>query len=116
MVSAAVRTAPAAAAERVARLFAFTRSVVTVKVADAAPAGTVTLAGTLAALLLLDSATTRPPAGAGPLNVTVPTALRPPRILVGLTVSVVSDAVSDGFGSQVKSMPVRSGPTVTVWA
>ena len=47
--------------------------VATVKVAELPPAGTVTLAGTLATEdLLLDSATTVPPAGAGPLRVTVP--------------------------------------------
>ena len=42
-------------------------------VAELLPGGTVTLAGTLATEgLLLDSATTVPPAGAGPLRATVP--------------------------------------------
>ena len=39
--------------------------------AVATPADTVTLAGTVALALLLLSATTKPPAGATPLNVTV---------------------------------------------
>src|SRR3989440_5208374 len=47
--------------------------VVTMNVAELLPGGTVTLAGTLATEgLLLDSATTVPPAGAGPLRATVP--------------------------------------------
>jgi hypothetical protein len=43
------------------------------KVADVAPSGTVTLAGTVAFLVsLLLSVTLTPPAGAGPLKMTVP--------------------------------------------
>ena len=49
------------------------RWVLTVKVALVEPAGTVTLDGTVAnAVLLLESATTAPPEGAGALNVTLP--------------------------------------------
>jgi len=51
-----------------------TMDVFTVNFAVVAPAGTVTLAGTLAAELLLVSATMAPPAGAAALNVTVPVA------------------------------------------
>ncbi len=47
--------------------------VFTVKVTLVATAGMITLEGTLAApVLLLESATCAPPAGAGPLSVTVP--------------------------------------------
>lgn len=50
-----------------------TALVVTVNVALAAPAATVTLAGVWATdVLLLDSEMTAPPLGAGPLNVTAP--------------------------------------------
>src|SRR5262245_61602892 len=61
---------------------------VTVKVALVAPAGTVTLAGTVAAaVLLLASVTTSPPLGAEPLRVTVPWDVFPPVTLAGLTLT-----------------------------
>ena len=52
------------------------------------PAATVTLAGTVAAeVLLLDKEITAPPAGAGALRVTVPVEVPPPTTLVGLKAS-----------------------------
>jgi len=70
---------------------AVTTLVLTVKVALVAPAGTVTLEGTVAAaVLLLESATCAPPAGAGPLNVTVPVEEFPPATLVGFSPSEAS--------------------------
>src|SRR5258707_13631846 len=64
-----------------------TALVVTVNIALLAPAGTVTLEGTLAAPLSLESATCAPPAGAGPLSVTVPVEdCKPPTTLVGFRV------------------------------
>src|SRR5258706_5777677 len=72
----------------VTALDAVTTLVLTVKVALVAPAGTVTLEGTVAAaVLLLESATCAPPAGAGPLNVTVPVEEFPPATLVGFSAS-----------------------------
>ena len=64
-----------------------TALVLTTNVALVAPAPTVTLAGTLAAPLLLESATCAPPVGAGPLNVTVPMEEFPPATLVGFSES-----------------------------
>src|SRR5947209_2856431 len=61
--------------------------VFTVKFALVTPAGMNTLDGTLAAPLLLESATCAPPAGAGPLNVTVPVEEFPPMTLVGFSAS-----------------------------
>lgn len=75
-------------AEIVAEVEMITAEVFTVKVALVLPAGTVTLAGTLAAPLLLESITCAPPAGAGPLSVTVPVDdCKPPTTLLGFNVS-----------------------------
>ncbi len=79
---------------------AVTALVFTGNVALVAPAGTATLEGTLAAPLLLESATCAPPAGAGPLNVTVPVEdCRPPITLVGF--SVREESVGAGGGAAV---------------
>jgi hypothetical protein len=74
--------------------------VLTVNVALVAPAATVTLNGTIAAaVLLVESATVAPPAGAGPLNVTVPVEGVPPMTLVGFSVS--DERVGGGGGAGV---------------
>ena len=68
-----------------------TAFVPTAKVAVVAPAATVTVAGTVAAFaLLLASVTTRPPAGAAALSVTVPVVAAPPTTDAGLTATVLS--------------------------
>src|ERR1700694_1771940 len=64
-----------------------TMEVLTLKVTLVAPAGTITLEGTLAASLWLESVTCAPPAGAGPLSVTVPVEDVPPITLVGFSES-----------------------------
>src|SRR2546426_1222142 len=71
----------------VAEVDAATALVVTVNVTLVAPTGTVTLAGTVAAELLLDSVTCAPPAGAGPFSVTVPVEFPPPVTVVGFSAS-----------------------------
>lgn len=60
--------------------------VVTVNVVPAEPAGTLTVAGTVAAALLLARETEAPPLGANMLSVTVPVAEAPEFTLVGLSV------------------------------
>jgi len=69
---------------------------VTVNAAVVAFAATVTLLGTVAAaVLLLESATTVPPVGAGPFRVTVPVELLlPPVTVVGFS---VTDATQKGL-------------------
>lgn len=71
---------------------------VTVNVPLVAPAGIVTLAGTVAApVLLLDNVTAAPPEGAAALSVAVPCAFAlPPTTLDGLTVSDASVGVGGG--------------------
>src|SRR5512133_1757221 len=75
-----------------------TVNVVTVKLAEVCPAGTLTMPGTRAAFaLLVASVTEIPPAGAGALKNTLPVALVPPLTIVGL---IVIDCRSGGaFGS-----------------
>jgi hypothetical protein len=83
--------------------------VFTVKVALAAPAVTNTLEGTPAAPLLLESMTCAPPAGAGPLSVTVPVEVcRPPITLVGFSVS--EETVGSGGGVTVSGADLVAPP------
>jgi len=79
-----------------------TEVVVTLNVAEVAPAGTVTLLGTVAADELLLSATTTPPAGGAPDKVTVPCDEPPPVKLAGFSVSDVSDGGGDWAGLTVR--------------
>src|SRR5467141_1021257 len=76
---------------------ATTALVLTLNDALVAPAATVTLEGTLAAVvLLLESVTCAPPAGAGPLSVTVPVEEFPPVTLVGFSESEERERVGGG--------------------
>ena len=77
-----------------------TALVLTVKVALVAPTATVTLDVTVAALvLLLERVTCAPPAGAAPLNVTVPVEEFPPVTFVGFSDS--DERVGGGGGAGV---------------
>jgi hypothetical protein len=79
--------------------------VATLKVAELAPAGTVTVAGTTAFDgLLLASVTTKPPAGAALVIVTVPVEFDPPTTVVGLKVTVESAAGTEGFTVSVADL------------
>jgi hypothetical protein len=62
-----------------------TAVVVRLKVAVVLPAATVTVAGTVAEVLLLDKVTEIPPVGAAALKVTVPVDELPPVTVVGLS-------------------------------
>ena len=86
-----------------ATVFAATGLVLTVKVALLLPAGTVTLEGTLAAALLLESVTCALAVGAGPLSVTVPVDDCAPVTLAGLNVTEDADGRrgSDGTASDI---------------
>jgi hypothetical protein len=79
-----------------------TPPVVIVKVADVLPAGTVTLAGSVAAGLPLDRVTTAPPVGAGALSVTVPVELAPPITVIGFR---VTEDIVAACGTTVSVVP-----------
>ena len=82
-----------------------TALVLMLKVALLLPAATVTLEGTLAAPLLLETVTCAPPAGAGPLSVTVPVEVcAPPVTLVGFKLS--AETVGRGGGVTVSEADV----------
>ena len=82
--------------------------VFTVNTAFEAPAATVTLVGTVAAALLLESATTAPPVGAPAVSATVPWEALPPTKKVGLTIR--DDKAATGAGWLTLSEAVRVTP------
>jgi hypothetical protein len=82
--------------------------VATEKVFDMLPAGTVTLADTVAAdVLLLERVTKTPPVGAGPLSVTVPVEEVPPVTLDGLRDT--EDKVTAGVTVKIAVLVVPAG-------
>jgi hypothetical protein len=98
-------------AEIVAEVEMRTTDVLTVKVALVAPAGTITLEGTLAAPLLLESMTCAPPAGAGALSVTVPVEdCKPPTTLVGSRVNEEREGAGGGAGVTVSVADLVTPP------
>ena len=105
MDKVALFVTPPAVAETVTEVLAELGDVVTMNVAELPPAATVTLAGTLATEgVLLDSATTVPPAGAGPLRVTVPVEELPAFTVEGESVN------DDGTGGLTVTVVVRVMP------
>jgi len=102
-----------------------TPNVVMVNVADVAPAAIVTLAGTVATVVVPEvSVTTKPPAGAGPVIVAVPVEGLPPTTDVGdkltelmaggLTVSVVFTLAVPCVAVIVATVLVATAVVVTV--
>jgi hypothetical protein len=86
-----------------------TELVRTVNVALVAPRGTVTLEGTVAtAVLLLESDTSAPPVGAGPVSVTVPVDECPPVTVVGFSESEASETAEEA-GAASKSRTAGLG-------
>lgn len=104
-------------------------AVETTKVALTAPAGTVTLAGTVAATVLsLDSATRNPPGAAGDVKATVPMTGFPPTMSVafrlsedneGATAAVVEPVGADPTGASARAAegaamaPITARTTIT---
>lgn len=110
-VSDAVRLTEFAAAVTVTTVAVVTLLVLTENDAAVAPDGTTTLLGTLPiAGLLLDSATSSPPAGAAADSVTTPTALAPPTTFDGD--SVIPCRLTDGGADAgvTVSVVVRTEP------
>ena len=94
---------------------AVTEVVVTVKVALVAPAGTVTLNGTVAAVELHERETDPPPLGAGALKVTVAVDDAPPTTLVGFNDTVESTGPGGGGGGGISVRPaLEDTPSVAV--
>ena len=84
-----------------------TTEVATLKVAVVWPEATVTEAGTVAAaVLLLVRVTTRPPAGAAWLRVTVPVELLPPMTVPGLTETEASPRVPTTTSKAAEATPM----------
>jgi hypothetical protein len=110
-VSVADRDTPPAVAVTVTAVVVETALVVAVNVAEEAPAGTVTVPGIATAALPLARATTRPPAGAGALSVTVPWDVPPPVTVDGAKLSAEAAAAGAAPGSTHST--VRSGRPVS---
>ena len=107
-----MRVTPPALAVIVAVVGAVTCVVPMANDALAAPCATVTLAGTLAAVLLSLSVTTNPPAGAADVSVTVPCAPLPPVTLAGLTDTADNAAGPGGADCGVKLRTLDHAPAV----
>jgi hypothetical protein len=86
---------------------------VAVKVVANAPAGTMTqVLGTGSNVLLLDSNTTVPPAGAIPINVTVQVVVDPEFKLFGLQTSRETEFICPRAASADKTKPIAATTTL----
>jgi len=108
---------PANDAETVTGVVVATALLFTANAALVAPAGTVTLWGTVtAAVLLLERDTWAPPAGAVPFSVTTPEAGEPPTTLLGLIASAARagpDAAGVTVSAAVSVTPPLAAEMVT---
>src|SRR2546426_7413064 len=107
----AVRVTPRPLAVIVALVAAVTVVVVIGKLFVVRPCDTETFAATLAAALLDESATAKPPGGAGSLNVIVPVAPLPPTTLAGATATLARETAG--------AVPAHAAPAVfaaRVWS
>lgn len=95
-VRVAVRDTPPNALVMLTAVDVVTEEVMIGKFALVAPAGTVTLAGTVTAAELSDNVTAVPPEGAAALKVTVPVEEFPPTTLVGFSDSAESVGPAGG--------------------
>jgi hypothetical protein len=116
----AVSVTPPADAEILTEVELLTLLVETVKVALWPPAGTVTLAGTVATpLLLLASVTTVPPAGASSVSITVPCEVLPPLTEIGLSAKeAMVTGEGGGFTLSVAdsvALPAEAVMVTRVW-
>lgn len=108
IVSVALRVTPFRVALIVAFAVADTVTVVIVKLAEEAPAGTVTVAGAEARVVLLAKLTIVA-ADTVALNVTVPVALFPPVTVLGLKVKPATvTAVGGGGGGGAEGVTVTT--------
>ena len=90
-----------------------TAKVVTVKLAEVCPPGTLTMPGTFAAaLLLVESVTEIPPEGAGELRNNVPVEFVPPLTLIGLMLIDCSNGGAFGSGATLTKMDLVTPPAV----
>lgn len=98
IASVALLLTPPYAAVILTLVFLFEAVVTTLNVTELAPAGTVTLGGTLARVeLLLARFTTAPPVGAALVRFTVPVEVEPPTTVDGLSVRDESAAGAGAF-------------------
>lgn len=95
-VNVVVFVTPAYAAESVVDVIAVTGDVAMAKLAAFVPSAIVTLPGTEATLLALDSDTTAPPDSAAEVNVTVPVEPLPPTTELGLALMPLNAAAPEG--------------------
>lgn len=112
-VMSAFKVTPLRLAVTLTLVVAVTALVVTMKLALVAPAGAVTLAGTLAEAESSESVTTAPPLGAALVKVTVPVEVLPPVTLDGLRTKAESVVAGAALGVISKSAcgPGEVAPT-----